>query len=308
MSNDSSLLQATPLAELHLHLEGSLQAATLMELDAELTPDSVAERYRYTSFHSFLDTYKWVVRRLNRPQDYALAARHLFSRLAAEGIAHVDLNLSVGVMLRRALEAEAIIGAVRREADQSSVSVELIFDAVRQFGAEEALAVAELARTFGAAFGVGGDETGAPLTDFREAADRAGGPFIPHAGETSTARDVWAAVEMGARRIGHGIRAIEDPVLCQRLRDDGIVLEISLSSNVATGSVASLGGHPLRRLFDLGVPVTLNTDDPAMFATTLTREFELARTIFGFTESELSAIRHLAWDRRLRNAHRNQNR
>jgi adenosine deaminase/aminodeoxyfutalosine deaminase len=295
----SELSGGAPLAELHLHLEGSLEAATLIELDPALTPDAVAERYRYTGFLSFLDAYKWVVRRLNRPEEYALAARHLFARLAAQGIRHADLNLSVGVMLRRSLDAAAIIRAVRAEAGCQTVSIEFVFDAVRQFGPEQGLAVAELAREFGAAFGVGGDETGAPLTDFAPAAERSGGVFIPHAGETSTPRDVWDALEMGARRIGHGIRAVQDEVLCRRLREDGIVLEISLSSNAATGSVPSLPDHPVRELLDRGVPLTLNTDDPAMFRTTLAREFQLARDLFRFTGHEVAHVQDLAWQYRL---------
>ena len=124
---------------------------------------------------------------------------------------------------------------------------------------------------------------------YRFAAGR-GLHLTAHAGETAGPESVWAALELGAERIGHGIRSIDDPVLVRHLRDRDIPLEISISSNVATGAVTSLAGHPVRRLFDAGVPIVLNTDDPAMFHTTLTREYELASSLFGFSEPELRGI------------------
>jgi adenosine deaminase len=101
---------------------------------------------------------------------------------------------------------------------------------------------------------------------------------------------VWAAVGAGATRIGHGIRAADDPRLMQHLRDNDIPLEICISSNVATGAVPSLAAHPVRRLFDAGVPITLNTDDPAMFGTNLSREYQIAADSFGFSQNELQLI------------------
>jgi adenosine deaminase/aminodeoxyfutalosine deaminase len=277
---------ALPVTELHLHLEGSIEPETLCQIDPGVTLEEVRERYQFTDFAGFLNAYKWVVRKLNQPADYALAARALRERLAAQGVTHFELNLSVGVMVFRQLETRAILDAIRAELP----GVPLIFDAVRQFTPEAAVEVAELAVEYGAAFGIGGDESAQPMSVFRDAIRRANGLFIPHAGETTDARNVWEAVEHGAQRIGHGIRAIEDPALCRYLRDHQIPLEISITSNVATGSVPSVGAHPVRHLQDLGVPIILNTDDPAIFQTSLADEHRIARHVLGFTEPELSVL------------------
>ncbi len=111
-----------------------------------------------------------------------------------------------------------------------------------------------------------------------------------HAGETVGPESVWGALRLGAERIGHGIRAVDDPVLMRHLRDENIPLEICISSNVATGAVPSLTAHPVRRLYDAGVPITLNTDDPGLFDTTLEKEYDLAAREFGFSERELAQI------------------
>jgi aminodeoxyfutalosine deaminase len=143
------------------------------------------------------------------------------------------------------------------------------------------------------AIGLGGFETGAPARDFadlyQQARDR-GLHTVCHAGETSDAQNVWDALEIGSERIGHGIRAGDDPRLMEHLREKNIPLEICISSNIRTGAVVSLEAHPVRKLFDAGVPITLNTDDPALFGCSLASEFALARDRFGFTEQELSVI------------------
>ncbi|MBM3747192.1 MAG: adenosine deaminase, partial [Acidobacteria bacterium] len=111
-----------------------------------------------------------------------------------------------------------------------------------------------------------------------------------HAGETMGPESVWGAVKLGAERIGHGIRAAEDAELLAHLREQDVPLEICVTSNVATGAVASLAEHPVRRIFEAGVPIVLATDDPGMFGATLTREYEILEREFGFSEEELRAV------------------
>ena len=150
-------------------------------------------------------------------------------------------------------------------------------------------------------FGIGGDEVAAPpelFADVYDFARRQGLHLTAHAGETAGPESVWKALEIGAERIGHGIRAVDDPALLKHLRDHRIPLEVCISSNVATGVVGLLEDHPIRKLYDAGVTITINTDDPAIFGTTLAREFDIARERFGFSEAELAGIAGNAWSAR----------
>ncbi len=290
-------LRELPKAELHLHLEGSVEPATLLELEPALTLEEIDARYRYEGFEGFVGSYKWVLERLRGPDDFALVARRLLSRLAAESVRYAEITLSAGVILRRRQDFEAIFEALRREAEASPVTVRWILDAIRQLGPAHAMEVAELAAAFldqgVVGFGIGGLEDLGPVEWFDEVfrfARARGLHLTIHAGETVGAESVWGAVRLGAERIGHGIRAIEDAALLDRLRAQDLPLEICVSSNVATGVVPRLAAHPVRRLFEAGVPLVISTDDPGMFRTTLTREYELLRDQFGFTEGELRGL------------------
>jgi aminodeoxyfutalosine deaminase len=282
------ILHSLPKAELHLHLEGSIEPETLREMGADECG------YEYADFAGFIEAFKRVTGYLRSPEDYALVTRRLLESLDRQNVRYAEITLSAGVVLWRKQAFAPIYEAVRRAAGESGVEVYWILDAVRHFGPDHAMEVAQLAaervNDGVVAFGIGGDEARGPAEWFRDAfsfARNHGLRLTAHAGETCGPESVWKALEIGAERIGHGIHSIEDVSLLRELRDRAVPLEICISSNVATGAVPSLAAHPVRRLYDAGVPLILNSDDPAMFRTTLTREYELARDHFGFSEREL---------------------
>jgi adenosine deaminase/aminodeoxyfutalosine deaminase len=287
-----------PKAELHLHLEGSVTPATMAELAPELSADAIEAIYHFTDFSNFLQAFKAVVERLRTPADYALVARRMVEQLARDNVRYAEVIFSVGVVLWKKQEPAPILAAIRQAVVGSGVEVRWIADAVRHFGPEHVMAVAEQAAALVdqgvVAFGIGGDEARGPADWFGEIYRFARGRGLhltAHAGEAAGPDSVWKALEIGAERIGHGIRSIEDPVLVRHLADQGIPLEVCITSNVMTGVVGSLREHPVRKLYDAGVPITLNTDDPGLFRTTLGAEYELAAREFGFGAAELNAIR-----------------
>jgi aminodeoxyfutalosine deaminase len=289
---------ADGFAELHLHLEGSIEPETLQEIDPSLTREEIAANTAYRDFAGFIQSYIWVNRKLRSPEDYAIAARRLFEKLARENVGYAEVTLSAGMMLWKSQDFAAIFEAVQREAWLAPIRVRWILDAVRQFGAGAAAPVLELAieraRDGVVAFGLGGFEAANPAHEFEELYQRArdwGLHTVCHAGETTNAQNVWDALAIGSERIGHGIRAVESPKLVEYLREKKIPLEICISSNVRTGSVESIQDHPVRRLFDAGVEIVLNTDDPALFECSLAGEYEIARKCFGFSAEELETLR-----------------
>lgn len=289
------------LTELHLHLEGTVDQETLMLLDPALDRATVDAAWQFADFAGFISCFKFVAQRLRGPEDYALVTRRMIEALAGQGVSYAEVTLGAGVVMWRGFDFDAVWRAIREaqaEACQKwPVEIWWNLDAIRQFGPDHVMDVARLASRYvgdGAiSFGIGGDEVAGPAelfgTAYRYAKD-AGLRLTAHAGETGGPESIRAALEIGAERIGHGIRAIDDPDLVRRLREERIPLEVCITSNVLTGAVKSLDSHPVRRLFDAGVPITLNTDDPGLFGTTLQRELGIARDVFGFSAAELAQV------------------
>lgn len=307
-----SFIARLPKVELHVHLEGSVRPGTLRELSRRKgrlereTEEWIRERseqaFRYRDFQKFLAAFKLLALLLDSPADYALATTHLVEWLAAQNVRYAEITLSAGVVLwkKQSLEAvfEAASAAARDAEARSAVRVRWIFDAARQFGADRAREVAKWAGRFRSqgvvAFGMGGDEAQGPAELFtevyREARDL-GLRVTAHAGETAGPESIRQAVELlGAERIGHGFTAARDLGVMALLRHRRIPLEVCLTSNVATGVLGRLEDHPLPTFLKAGLQVTLNSDDPAMFGTSLEGEFLLAARRFGLSREQLGEL------------------
>jgi adenosine deaminase/aminodeoxyfutalosine deaminase len=257
------------------------------------------QSYRYGSFRKFLVAFSLVTLLLETPEDYALATTRLLEWLAAQNVKYAEVTLSAGVILWKKQSLEAVFAAVAAAASEAQARLGLrvnwIFDAVRQFGTEHARQVLKWARRFRSqgvvAFGIGGDEERGPaelFTDvYREARD-AGLRLTAHAGETAGPESIRNAVELlGAERIGHGLAAARDAQVIELLRQRRIPLEVCPTSNVSTGLLPRLEEHPLPRFLEAGLAVTLNSDDPAMFGTSLEREFVLAAHAFSLSRAQV---------------------
>ena len=305
MSSDSPspFILALPKAELHLHLEGSIEPATLLELRQGrgmpgATLAEVEQLYNYADFSGFLMAFKDVTGHLRTPEDYELITYRLMERLKSENVLHAEVFVSVGVCLWRKQDFLAIFeglerGRARGETD-FGVSLLWIFDAVRQFGAEKAQGVVDLAVQFRdrnvAGFGIGGDELRGPAELFKDVYARAalhGLHLTAHAGENAGPESIWGALNLKAERIGHGLTAGQDPELIEALSERQVPIEICVTSNLRTGCCPDIAQHPVRRYFDDGLMITLNSDDPAMFRTSLAVEYRLVQDTFGFTDEHL---------------------
>jgi aminodeoxyfutalosine deaminase len=303
----SSFILSLPKAELHLHLEGSVEPSTLLELRQRhgmegATLAEVEQLYSYKNFAGFLSAFKDVTGHLRTPEDYELITYRLLERLKRQNVLHAEVTVSVGVCLWRKQDFPAIFEGLERGRQRGEkdfgVSLLWIFDAIRQFGAEKAQNVLDLAiqfhdRSSVAAFGIGGDEGAGPpewFTGVYARASEQGLHLTAHAGESVGPDSIWGALNLKAERIGHGLTAGQDAELVEELAERQIPMEICITSNLRTGCCTELAQHPVRRYFDQGLMLTLNSDDPAMFRTSLVEEYALAQDAFGFTDEHLREL------------------
>jgi aminodeoxyfutalosine deaminase len=305
-------IASAPKAELHLHLEGSVQPATASALARRhgviVTEDEVRQFYAYKDFLGFLEAFKWVTSYLRDPEDYALITCDLAEHLLSQNVVYAEITLSIGIMILRKQSPEANFAAILGAAEpfaQRGLRINWIFDAVRQFGPDAAMAVVHAAARCNhksiVAFGIGGDELRIATHEFRAVYDSAaslGLHRLMHAGEVGGSEKIREAIEiLGAERIGHGIAAVHDPALMDLLADRRIPLEVCPASNIRTGALAlqlqrksaAIEDHPLPKLLRHGIPIVLSTDDPAMFHTTLQDEYALTHKM-GLTERELTQL------------------
>jgi len=302
----NNFIRSLPKAELHLHLEGSIEPSTLLELRQRHGMDGatlaeVEQLYNYSDFAGFLMAFKDVTGHLRSAEDYELITYRLMERLKSENILHAEVFVSVGVCLWRKQDFTAIFEGLERGRQRGEqdfgISLLWIFDAVRQFGADKAQKVLDLAILFRdrnvVAFGIGGDEQQGPPELFKDVYARAashGLHLTAHAGESAGPESIWGALNLKAERIGHGLTAGQDPELLEELAKRQVPLEICVTSNLKTGCCPGLAQHPVRRYFDEGLMLTLATDDPAMFRTSLVEEYRLVQKTFAFSDEHLREL------------------
>lgn len=301
-------IRRMPKVELHVHLEGAITPHTLLDLairNAVELPandvEGVAQLFNYRDFGEFLSLFMVLVRAIAHSDDFARLAYELGIDLAAQQVRYAEVMISPMQHLNRLDLYEAIGGIAEgftRAERETGVVLRLVLDHGRQYGPEMAwkvLDVARRARELGVVgWSIGGNEIGYPPEPYAEvfaAAREAGLGLMAHAGEVVGPRSVWGAIDvLGVTRLGHGIRSIDDPALVTTLRERGVVLDVCPSSNLLTGAVRSWAEHPLPRLFEAGVRLTINSDDPTFFHTTLTEEYRRAAIYFGFGIDEICAV------------------
>jgi adenosine deaminase len=302
MSLDT-FIRRMPKVELHVHLEGSIQPETLLLLAERnggalpaTTADGLRQWYRFIDFPHFVEIYLTISACIRSPEDIEFIAREFLRGQAAQRILHSEVTFTpyTHFSSNRRIPFEDQIAALGRARDWAARELEISVGWVLDFARnappiEHGLTVADWAisgmESGVVALGMGGIEAGYPPELFQEAFDRAraaGLPAVPHAGEIAGAESIWGALRvLKAQRIGHGVRCLEDPELVAELRDRQIPLEVCPTSNVCLGVAPSLSEHPLPRLLDEGLYVTINSDDPPMFNTTLTDEYLRAAQILG---------------------------
>lgn len=303
-----------PKVELHLHVEGAAPPEFVRGLAKEKNIDlsgifAADGSYSYTDFWHFLKVYEAATSVLTSPEDYARLTRAVLAESAASGVVYSETFLSPDFCGGRDVSAwKEYLHAIREAAEeaerQDGITLRGIVTCIRHFGPEKAketaLCAAESAGDWLVGFGIAGDEKAGKPGDFAYAFDmarEAGLRLTAHAGEWGGAESVRDALrDLGVERIGHGVRSIEDPALVDRLAEDGVVLEVCPGSNVALGIYPTWTAHPIARLREKGVRVTVSTDDPPFFHTTMTNEFDRLADAFGWEEDDFAALNRTAME------------
>ena len=300
-------------AELHVHLEGTAPPELVQRIAARngvpIPQGILGEdgRFRYTDFLDFLRTYDLAASVIRTGEDYRDIVYEYLGACAHGGAIYVELTASPDHAALVGLSDEEHLDGIARGIDEArretGIEGRILISAVRNFGIEQALRVARYAASrphpYVVGFSMAGDEVGYPAQDFAGAfaiAAKAGLGCTVHAGEWAGPESVRAALELPITRISHGVRAIEDSAVVDELAERAIVLECAPTSNVVLGIYPSYEKHPLRRLRDAGVRVTLGSDDPPYFGASIESEYDVCLERMGFSEDELREVTHTAID------------
>jgi len=299
-----------PKAELHCHIEGATPPALALSQARRYGIDTSGfirdGEYAWQDFTSFVASYDATANLFRTEEDYALLAETYLTEIAGAGAIYSELIVSPDQGDAVGIGADAYIAGLAEGAERAKaktgIETRLLIVGIRHFGPERVVRAAEYAarrpHPLITGFNLAGEERMHRVADFTRAFDiarDAGLGITIHAGELSGAFSVRDALDhVRPSRISHGVRAIEDAALVKRLADEGVVLEVCPGSNVALGVFADFRSHPLRALHEAGVRVTLNSDDPPFFHTSLAREYEVASTIMGFSDADILGMTRTA--------------
>lgn len=304
------MTEPMPKAELHCHIEGATPPALALSQARRYGIDTSAfirdGEYTWQDFTSFVASYDATANLFRTEEDYALLAETYLTEIAGAGAIYSELIVSPDQGDAVGIGADAYISGLAEGAERAKaktgIETRLLIVGIRHFGPERVVRAAEYAarrpHPLITGFNLAGEERMHRVADFTRAFDiarDAGLGITIHAGELSGAFSVRDALDhVHPSRISHGVRAIEDPSLVKRLADEGVVLEVCPGSNVALGVFADFQNHPLRALHEAGVRVTLNSDDPPFFHTSLAREYAVASTIMGFSDEDILGMTRTA--------------
>lgn len=309
-------ISGLPKAHLHLHFTGSMRHTTLVDLADQRgvhLPDALAHEWPPTlratderGWFRFQRLYDIARSVLGRPEDVYRLVRETAEDEAAAGSRWLEIQVDPSGYAARfgglTATLELVLDAVRAAERDTGVGVGLIVAANRTKHPLDAKTLARLASQYKSSgvvgFGLSNDERRGRAIDFEGAfriARRAGLLSTPHGGELAGPRSVRECLDdLGAHRIGHGVRALEDPYLVERIATEGVTLEVCPSSNASLGVVRDVAHVPLRRLFDRGAPIALGADDPLLFGPRLAEQYQIAREVFGFTDPELAELARMS--------------
>jgi adenosine deaminase len=298
-------LLALPKVDLHVHLEGSMRPATVVELAERygvVLPEGLREgRYEFRDFRHFIDEWVAGLACLREPEDFRRIAREFCADQAARGVRYAEVSFSLPDHRDRIRDwdatLEAVLDGLAAGGRDEGIVCRVYVDVVRGIdmaASRRAMEVAARHLEDGViGIGLGGEEHFPPepyAEIFREGIAR-GLRSIPHAGETHGPASIRGAIEaLGADRIGHGIRVLEDPALVEEARERGIAFDVCPTSNVMTRSVPSVEAHPLPAMLEAGLRCTLASDDPSMFHAFLADEYALCRDVFGFDDHHIAEL------------------
>lgn len=305
----AAFVAAMPKTELHVHLVGAASVDTVLELarrhpnaGVPSEPAALAAYYQFTDFAHFIEVYISVNSLVRSPEDIEALVVGAARDMALQRIRYAELTVTPHSHLLMGIAPEAVAQALtsgrRRALAEQDVELAWVFDIPGELGLESGERTIEWveqhAPVGSVGFGLGGPEVGVPRPQFEAVFARAramGLHSVPHAGETTGPQTIRDALDvLGAERIGHGITAVQDPDLLARLAAEGITLEVCPTSKLRTRAVTAIADHPLPQLLAAGVPVTLGSDDPGMFDTTLATEYRLAHEVLGIDREGLLAI------------------